>query len=120
VVGGGCTTAFHPAGFKLPNGTSYPGNPDLAWPVEIQQIARKVLEPNGLVAWTASDCTVLVSNLRNNCVEQAYYTAITQTDAQVGRVLDELDSLGYEQSTIVVICADRERSSYFLLAHASH
>eukprot|EP01052_Picozoa_sp_SAG31_P027559 SAG31_NODE_2589_length_5427_cov_3.886449_1_plen_362_part_10 len=69
--------AFHPAGFKLPNGTSYPGNPDLAWPVEIQQIARK-----------------------------AYYTAITQTDAQVGRVLDELDSLGYEQSTIVVVSAD--------------
>ena len=33
--------AFHPAGFVLPNGTNYPGDPDKAWPVEIQQIARK-------------------------------------------------------------------------------
>ena len=69
--------AFHPAGFTLPNGTGYNGNPDMAWPVEIQQIARK-----------------------------AYYTAITQTDAQVGRVLDALDSLGFEESTIVVVMAD--------------
>jgi iduronate 2-sulfatase len=69
--------AFHGAGFTLPNGTTYPGNPDLAWPVEVQQIARK-----------------------------AYYTAITQTDAQVGRVLDELDTLGFESSTVVVVSAD--------------
>ena len=68
--------AFHPAGFKLPNGTSYPGDPDNAWPVEIQQIARK-----------------------------AYYTAITQTDAQVGRVLDALDAIGHEKDTIVVVSA---------------
>lgn len=53
--------------------------------------------------------TVPDSTLWDNCLnKQAYYTAITQTDAQVGRVLDELDSLGCEQSTIVVISADRE------------
>ena len=75
----GCTD---PAGFKLPNGTSYPGDPDNAWPVEIQQIARK-----------------------------AYYTAITQTDAQVGRVLDALDAIGHEKDTIVVVSAGECRHS---------
>ena len=66
----------------MPNGTSYPGDPDNAWPVEIQQIARK-----------------------------AYYTAITQTDAQVGRVLDALDAIGHEKDTIVVVSAGECRHS---------
>jgi hypothetical protein len=57
------------------------GTPDKAWPVEIQQVARK-----------------------------AYYTAITQTDAQVGRVLDELDTLGFEKNTVVIVCADHGTS----------
>ena len=50
---------------------------DKPWPVEIQQLARK-----------------------------AYYSAVTQTDAQVGRVLAELDTLGYEKTTVVVVSAD--------------
>ena len=27
--------AFHPGGFILPNGTTYPGNPNKAWPVRV-------------------------------------------------------------------------------------
>ena len=36
----------------------------------------------------------------------AYYACVSYVDAQVGRVLDELDRLGIADSTIVVLCVD--------------
>ena len=33
--------AFHHGDFTLANGSYYPGNADLPWPIEVQQIARK-------------------------------------------------------------------------------
>ena len=38
--------------------------------------------------------------------ELGYYAATTYMDAQVGRVLDELDRLGLRDSTIVVFTSD--------------
>jgi len=49
--------AFHAAGCTLPNGTTIPGNGDQPWPVEVQRWFRR-----------------------------GYYAAVSQTDAQVGRV----------------------------------
>ena len=46
---------------------------------------------------------------------KAYYTAITQTDAQVGRVLDALDAIGHEKDTIVVVSAGECRHSSLTL-----
>lgn len=37
---------------------------------------------------------------------QAYYAAVSYTDAQVGMVLDELDRLGLTQNTIVILWGD--------------
>ena len=61
----------------VPNGSYYPGNADLPWPIEVQQIARK-----------------------------GYYAAVSQTDFCIGRVLDELEALGLEKDTLVVAHAD--------------
>lgn len=69
--------AFHAAGCTLPNGTTVPGDADHPWPVEVQQWFRT-----------------------------GYYAAVSQTDAQVGRVLDALDDLNLTDSTIVVMHAD--------------
>eukprot|EP00662_Eupelagonemidae_sp_cell21_P036335 gene36335-47038_t len=52
--------AFHHGDFTLANGSYYPGNADLPWPVEVQQIARK-----------------------------GYYAAVSQTDYCIGRVLGD-------------------------------
>jgi len=43
---------------------------------------------------------------RKREVLQAYYAAVTFMDAQVGRVLDELDDLGLADDTIVVFASD--------------
>eukprot|EP00038_Savillea_parva_P014739 m.11964 g.11964 ORF g.11964 m.11964 type:complete len:712 (+) comp2895_c0_seq1:126-2261(+) len=69
--------AFHAAGFTLTNGTGVQGNPDMPWPLSVQQLARK-----------------------------AYASAVTQTDAYVGRVLDALDATGQENKTIVILHSD--------------
>jgi len=71
--------AFHNAGFTLPNGSSYSNNANLTvpYPDEIAQIFRK-----------------------------AYAVAVTQTDAYVGAVLDELDELGMAENTIVLVHSD--------------
>mmetsp|Transcript_30119 Transcript_30119/g.90213 ORF Transcript_30119/g.90213 Transcript_30119/m.90213 type:complete len:714 (-) Transcript_30119:137-2278(-) len=69
--------AFHPAAITLENGTTYPGDPDHPWPDEVQQIARK-----------------------------GYATAVTQTDAYVGMVMDALDATGQADKTIVLLHAD--------------
>lgn len=39
-------------------------------------------------------------------LKHAYYAAISYTDAQVGRILDELDRLGLASNTIVVLWGD--------------
>jgi hypothetical protein len=80
----------------LPNGTSYPGNPDLAWPVEIQQVRAKAICCSHLYI----KCIILPRSARDKHGEstqkktvflqiarKAYYTAITQTDAQVSKRL---------------------------------
>ena len=69
--------AFHAAGCTLPNGTTIPGNADEPWPLEVQR-------------W----------------FKTGYYAAVSQTDAQVGRVLDELERLGLENDTVVILHAD--------------
>lgn len=69
--------AFHHAGVTLPNGTTVPGNADQTWPVDIQKWFIK-----------------------------GYLSAVTQTDAQVGRILDVLDELELTDNTLVVLHAD--------------
>ena len=69
--------AFHHGDFVLENGSYYPGNADKPWPIEVQQYARK-----------------------------GYYAAVSQTDAQVGRVLSELKTLGLTDKTVVVVHSD--------------
>ena len=39
-------------------------------------------------------------------LRQAYYTAVSWADAATGKVLDELDSLGLTQDTMVVLHSD--------------
>ena len=36
----------------------------------------------------------------------AYYACVSYVDAQIGRVVDELDSLGIADNTVVVLCVD--------------
>ncbi len=47
----------------------------------------------------------LTDELRRECV-QAYYASISFMDAQVGRVIDELDRLGLAENTIIVFTSD--------------
>lgn len=49
---------------------------------------------------------VHLSDSLARCVIQAYYAAISYMDAQAGRVLDALDSLGLRNNTIIVFTSD--------------
>jgi iduronate 2-sulfatase len=77
--------AFHAASFALPNGSTYNGNPDLPWPTDIQQVARK-----------------------------AYAACVTQTDSYVGQVLNTLDATGQADKTIVVLHSGTPHSPFVL------
>jgi iduronate 2-sulfatase len=88
---------------------------DLYDPAKIQ------LAPNKFRPKDAPDYAILPSDeLRNyhgipegsipddlaRQLKHGYYAAVSYTDAQVGRVLDELDRLGLRQNTIVVLWGD--------------
>lgn len=45
-------------------------------------------------------------SVRMRRTQEAYYAAITFIDAQIGRVLDELDRLGIEENTLVLFTTD--------------
>ncbi len=47
-----------------------------------------------------------VSDAYARKLRHAYYAAISYTDAQVGKVLDQLDALGLAENTIVVVWGD--------------
>ena len=39
-------------------------------------------------------------------LRRAYYAAVSYADSELGRVLDQLDSLGMAESTVVVVWSD--------------
>jgi len=39
-------------------------------------------------------------------LKHGYYAAVSYTDAQIGKVLDELDRLGLRKKTIIVLWGD--------------
>lgn len=47
-----------------------------------------------------------ISNEKQKRVRQAYYACVSYIDAQIGRVLDELDRLGLAENTIVSLYGD--------------
>ena len=84
---------YDPAKVKLPESLAKPANgPDIAL-----HDSRELLRAFGGRKPSTRD----IRELR-----RGYYAATTYMDAQVGRVLDELDRLGLRDSTIVVFTAD--------------
>ena len=84
---------YDPAKVKLPESLAKPANgPDIAL-----HDSRELLRAFGGRKPSPRD----IRELR-----RGYYAATTYMDAQVGRVLDELDRLGLRDSTIVVFTAD--------------
>ena len=84
---------YDPAKVKLPESLAKPANgPDIAL-----HDSRELLHAFGGRKPSTRD----IRELR-----RGYYAATTYMDAQVGRVLDELDRLGLRDSTIVVFTAD--------------
>lgn len=78
-----------------------------AWPKD----APKIAATNAEELRSYSDITMdpaapPVTDEQARDLRRAYYAAASFTDAQVGRVLDELDRLELRENTIVVFCAD--------------
>jgi len=49
---------------------------------------------------------VRIDDAHAHTLRQAYYASVSYVDAQVGKVLDELDALGLSDNTIVVVWGD--------------
>lgn len=47
-----------------------------------------------------------ITSLDAQTLHRAYYSALSYTDAQIGRVLSELDTQGLADNTIIVLWAD--------------
>lgn len=89
---------------RLPNNAYAPWNmPDIAWSKnnELRNGYEdiKSLNASGSINTTLPDKVVM-------SLRRAYYAATSFTDNQIGRVLDELDSLGLSDNTLVSFLGD--------------
>ena len=97
-----------------------PKNPDV--PTDFPPIARGLGEimhytdmkpffPNSTVCETNAQASLYgkecrVSEEYSRILRRAYYACVSYTDAQVGRVMKELEDLGFADDTVIVLWAD--------------
>ncbi|ESO90564.1 hypothetical protein LOTGIDRAFT_123341 [Lottia gigantea] len=73
--------------------------PDAAWEVYSELLNYDDITGTGAINTTLPDAKTLE-------LRRAYYATISYVDAQVGRVLDELERLGLENDTIIAFWGD--------------
>lgn len=63
-------------------------------------------EPRGSYTWPSDTLWWQVNPERQKILKHGYCAAVSYVDAQIGKVLDELKSLGLDKNTIVVLWGD--------------
>lgn len=63
-------------------------------------------EPRTHYTWKGDSSNYLITQEREKILKHGYCAAVSYVDAQIGKVLDEIKSLGLEDRTIVVLWGD--------------
>ena len=63
-------------------------------------------EPRGAYTWPGDTVGWEITPEREKVLKHGYVAAVSYVDAQIGKVLDELKSLGLDKNTIVVLWGD--------------
>ncbi|MEM0970782.1 MAG: sulfatase-like hydrolase/transferase, partial [Verrucomicrobiota bacterium] len=79
-----------------------------ARPEGMPQAARVVLEQNAYIPMTHKLDQLLSynSNLYHRYMRQGYYASVTHADDLLGRILDQMERLGLQENTYLVILGD--------------
>ncbi|WP_236978810.1 sulfatase [Membranihabitans maritimus] len=67
---------------------------------------RESYEPRTHYTWTGDTSNYIISREKGKILKHGYCAAVSYVDAQIGKVLDEIKSLGMEDRTIVVLWGD--------------
>lgn len=105
--------------YPSPDKIKLPANPDA--PVLMPPIAwstsRELKEYTNMLQYNHSECYLdaqasmygdkcKITGMEAQIIRRAYYACVSYTDAQVGRVMKELEEQGFTDDTIVVFWAD--------------
>lgn len=63
-------------------------------------------EPRTHYKWPSDSSNYIITPDRERTLKQGYYAAVSYVDAQIGKVLNEVKSLGLDKNTIVVLWGD--------------
>lgn len=98
---------------KLPINPNAPANmPPIAWSTSQELMSYSDMNKynlpeclsNATAAMSGKEC--MVSENDTMLLRQAYYTAISYMDSQVGRVINELSNQGLDSNTVIVFMGD--------------
>ncbi len=67
---------------------------------------RNSYEPRGAYTWPGDTVGWRITPERQKILKHGYCAAVSYTDAQIGKILDELKNLGLDKNTIVILWGD--------------